>query len=140
MPTVTQSKILDHDVRTVYDQWTQFEEFPRFMESVDRIEQIDDKHLHWVASFSGSRHEWDAEITEQVPDQRVAWRSVDGKTNAGEVTFRSMDAGTTVITVQMDWEPEGLKEKVGGALGFDDHRVAGDLDRFERVLDERGDR
>ena len=141
MHTVTQSKVIDHDVHTVYNQWTQFEEFPRFMEGVERVDQLDDQHLHWVADFGGSRHEWDAEITEQVPDQRVAWRSTDGKTNAGEVSFRPADSGgKTEVTVAMQWEPEGMKEKLGGALGFDDRRVKGDLERLESLLDERGGR
>jgi uncharacterized membrane protein len=141
MHTVTESKVIDHDVRTVYNQWTQFEEFPRFMEGVERVDQLDDKRLHWVAEFGGSRHEWDAEITEQVPDQRVAWRSTDGKTNSGAVSFRPAESGgKTEVTVAMQWEPEGFKEKVGGALGFDDRRVKGDLERLESLLDERGGR
>jgi len=138
MPTATKSKVIDHDLRTVYNQWTQFEEFPRFMEGVDRVDQLDDRRLHWVASFGGNQHEWDAEITEQVPDQRIAWRSVDGKTNAGEVTFKPADENKTEVTVQMDWEPQGMKEKVAGALGFDDRQISSDLKRFEEVLDERG--
>jgi len=140
MPTATTKKVIDHDVHTVYNQWTQFEEFPRFMEGVDRVEQLDDRRLHWVASFGGSRHEWDAEITDQVPDQHVAWRSLDGKTNSGEVTFRPAEPGKTEVIVQMDWEPEGLKEKIGSALNFDDRRIKSDLDRFESLLDERGGR
>ena len=139
MTTVTETKVIDHDVRTVYNQWTQFEEFPRFMEGVERVEQLDDRRLHWVADFGGSRHEWDAEITEQVPDQRVAWRSIDGKTNRGQFSFRPADSGgKTEVTVLMDWEPEGIKEKIGGALGFDNRRVKQDLDRLESLLDERG--
>jgi uncharacterized membrane protein len=141
MPTVTETKVLDHDVHTVYNQWTQFEDFPRFMEGVERVDQLDDRRLHWVADFGGSTHEWDAEITEQVPDERVAWRSIDGKTNAGQVTFRPADSGgKTEVTVAMEWEPQGLKEKIGGALGFDDRRVKQDLERLESLLDERGGR
>lgn len=138
MPTVTETKVIGHDVRTVYDQWTQFEEFPRFMGGIERIDQLDDKRLHWVADFGGETHEWDAEITEQVPDQRIAWRSTDGKTNTGAVTFKAADTGSTEVTVEMEWEAEGLKEKVGGALGFDSRQVKQDLDRFEALLDERG--
>ena len=140
MPTVTETKVIDHDVHTVYNLWTQFVVFPRFMEGVLRVDQLDDRRLHWVAEFGGSRHEWDAEITEQVPDQRVAWRSIDGKTNRGEVTFRPADGSKTELTVEMDWEPEGVKEKIGGALGFDDRRVKKDLERLESLLDERGAR
>ena len=141
MPTATESKVIDHDVHTVYNQWTQFEDFPRFMEGIERVDQLDDRRLHWVADFGGSKHEWDAEITEQVPDERLAWRSIDGKTNAGQVTFRPADSGAkTELTVAMEWEPEGLKEKVGSALGFDDRRVKQDLERLESLLDERGGR
>jgi uncharacterized membrane protein len=138
MTTITESKIVDHDVQTVYNQWTQFEEFPRFMEGVERVEQLDDKRLHWVADFGGSTHEWDAEITEQVPDESIAWRSLDGKTNTGQVRFRPAERGKTEVTVEMGWEPEGIKEKVGGALGFDSRQIKGDLERFEEFLDERG--
>ncbi|MBK5116076.1 MAG: SRPBCC family protein [Thermoleophilia bacterium] len=138
MPTATESKVFDHDVHTVYNQWTQFEDFPRFMDGVERVEQLDDKRLHWVAEFGGSKHEWDAEITDQVPDQRIAWRSIDGKTNTGQVTFRPAESGKTEVTVEMGWEPEGLKEKIGGALGFDNRQIKGDLERLESVLDERG--
>jgi len=140
MPTITESKVIDHDVHTVYNQWTQFEDFPRFMEGVERVQQLDDRRLHWVADFGGSTHEWDAEITEQVPDQRIAWRSTDGKTNIGEVRFRPAETGKTEVTVEMGWEPEGLKEKIGGALGMDDRQIKSDLDRFESLLDERGGR
>jgi len=139
MPTITEKKVIDHDVHTVYNQWTQFEEFPRFMEGVQRVEQLDDRRLHWVASFGGSTHEWDAEITEQVPDQRIAWRSIDGKTNTGEVSFQPRD-GKTEVTVAMGWEPEGIKEKAGSTLGFDDRTVKKDLERLEELLDERGGR
>ena len=138
MATIEQSIEVGQPLRTVYNQWTQFEEFPRFMEGIERVEQLDDRRLHWVADFGGSRHEWDAEITEQVPDQRVAWRSTDGKTNAGEVSFRPAESGDkTEVTVLMQWEPEGLKEKVGGVLGFDDRRVKGDLERFKDLIESR---
>jgi uncharacterized membrane protein len=138
VPTISKTKVVDHDVHTVYNQWTQFEEFPRFMKGVERVEQLDDRRMHWVADFGGSQHEWDAEITEQVPDQRIAWRSTDGKTNTGQVSFRPAGADSTEVTLEMGWEPEGIKEKLGGALGFDDRQVASDLDRFEAMLHERG--
>jgi uncharacterized membrane protein len=140
MPTTTKSKKVDHDLHTVYNQWTQFEDFPRFMGGVERVDQLDDRRLHWVAEFGGERHEWDAEITDQVPDQRIAWRSSDGKFNSGAVTFSSTDDGGTEVTLEMAWEAEGLKEKIGGALGFDDRQVAQDLDRFEEFLHERAGR
>jgi uncharacterized membrane protein len=140
MPVINQTKTINHDLHTVYNQWTQFEEFPRFMKGVERVEQLDDRRLHWVADFGGSRHEWDAEITEQVPDQRISWRSIDGKTNTGTVAFRPAEPDKTEVTVAMSWEPEGVKEEIGGVLGFDDRRVKDDLNRFESLLDERGGR
>lgn len=139
MANVEQSIEVAVPVRTAYDQWTQFKEFPKFMEGIERIEQRDDTHLHWVANFGGETHEWDAEITEQEPDQRVAWRSTDGKTNAGVVTFHRIEDSRTRIMVQMDWEAEGLKEKVGGALGFDDRQLKGDLERFRDMVEAHGE-
>jgi uncharacterized membrane protein len=138
MPTIEESIDVAVPVRTAYDQWTQFEEFPRFMEGVEEIRQLDDTHVHWVASIGGTRHEWDAEITEQHPDERVAWRNVDGKENAGVVTFHRLGEGQTRIMVQLDWVPEGIKEKLGGALGADDRRVRGDLERFKELIEQRG--
>ncbi len=138
MSKVEESIELEVPVQTAYNQWTQFEEFPQFMEGIERIDQRDDTHLHWVAEFGGQTHEWDAEITEQDPDQRVAWSSTDGKTNAGVVTFHRIEDDRTRIMVQMDWEPEGLVEKVGGALGFDDRTIKGDLERFKELIETRG--
>jgi uncharacterized membrane protein len=138
MTTIEQSIEVAVPVSTAYNQWTQFEEFPRFMEGVEEIRQIDDRHLHWVAEFGGSRHEWDAEITEQRPDERVAWRNTGGKENAGVVTFHRLDDATSRIMVQMDFVPEGIKEKVGAALGAPDRRVKGDLERFKEMIEGRG--
>jgi uncharacterized membrane protein len=116
----------------------QFEEFPRFMDGVEEVRQVDDAHVHWVAEFGGSRHEWDAEITEQKPDERVAWRNTDGKDNAGVVTFHRLDDAHTRVMVQMDFVPEGVKEKLGDALGAPDRRVRGDLERFKELIESRG--
>ncbi len=138
MATIEQSIEVDVPVRTAYNQWTQFEEFPRFMEGVDAVHQLDDTRLHWVASFGGRRHEWDAEVTEQRPDERVAWRSTDGKANAGVVTFHRIDDDTTRLMVQIDYEPEGMLESLGGAVGMDDRRVKGDLERFKEMIESRG--
>src|SRR3712207_3302222 len=110
MPTIEKSVEVNVPLTTAYNQWTQFEEFPQFMDGIDEVRQLDDTHLHWVASFGGNRHEWDAEITEQRPDERVAWRSTEGKGNAGVVTFHRIDEGTTRVMVQMDWESEGVVE------------------------------
>jgi uncharacterized membrane protein len=139
MATIEESVEVAAPLRAVYDQWTQFEEFPRFMEGVEEVRQEDDTHLHWVAAFGGSRHEWDAEITEQKPDERVAWRNTDGKANAGVVTFHRLDDERTRVMVQMDFVPEGIKEKIGDALGAPDRRVQNDLQRFRELIEARGD-
>lgn len=138
MSTIEQSIEVDVPVQTAYNQWTQFETFPAFMDGVEEIRQTDDKHLHWVAEFGGSRHEWDAEITEQLPDERVAWRNTDGKENAGVVTFHKLGDARSKIMVQMDFVPEGIKEKLGSALGFDDRTVKGDLERFKELIEKHG--
>ena len=136
--TVEQSVEVQVPIERVYNQWTQFQEFPRFMEGVERIDQLDDRRLHWVASFGGETHEWDAEIVEQHPEERVAWRNVDGKDNAGVVTFHKIDQDTTRVMVQMDWAPEGIKERIGSALGADDRRIAADLERFREFIEHHG--
>jgi uncharacterized membrane protein len=125
-------------VRTAYNQWTQFEDFPKFMEGVKEVRQLDDQHVHWVAEIAGKQKEWDAEITEQIPDQRVAWRSVEGAPNAGVVEFRSVGADETEVRVRMDYEPEGVVENVGSALQAADVRVKGDLSRFKKFIESRG--
>jgi len=138
MATIEESIEVRVPVRTAYDQWTQFEEFPSFMEGVEEVRQLDDTHLRWRASVGGDTEEWDAEITEQQPDQRVAWRATKGKENAGLVTFQPLSADSTRVTVRMEWEDEGLLEKAGSALGFDSRRVQGDLDRFKELIESRG--
>jgi uncharacterized membrane protein len=138
MSTIEKSIEVHAPIGTVYNQWTQFEEFPRFMEGIDEVRQLDDTHLHWRASFGGSQHEWNAEITEQLPDERVAWRNTDGKDNAGVVTFHKLDDETTRVMVQMDFVPEGIKEKIGDALGAPDRRVQDDLERFKEMIESRG--
>jgi uncharacterized membrane protein len=138
MTKIEESIEVEVPVRAAYDQWTQFEEFPQFMEGIERVQQIDDTHLHWVAEIGGKREEWEAEITEQHPDHRVAWAATGGKGNAGVVTFHRIDDATTRIMVQLDWEPEGVTEHVGAALGMDDRRVQGDLKRFKELIESRG--
>ena len=138
MPTITESKVIDHDVHTVYNQWTQFEEFPRFMEGVEEIRQLDPTHTHWKTKVGGVAREFDAEITEQHPDERVAWASRTGPQQAGVVTFHRLQDDQTRVTVQLDWEPDNATEKVGSALNFDDRRVQGDLDRFKEFIESRG--
>lgn len=138
MATIEKSIDVHVPVSTAYDQWTQFEKFPEFMEGVKEVRQLDDTHLRWVAEIGGTVEEWDAEITEQHPDHRIAWRSTGGRENAGVVTFHRIDDDTTRIMLQMDWEPEGLKEKAGSALGIDERRIDGDLDRFREMIEARG--
>jgi uncharacterized membrane protein len=138
MASVVESIDVKVPVGTAYNQWTQFEEFPRFMEGVKSVSQIDDTHLRWVADVGGVEKEWDAEITEQHPDERVAWRATSGAENAGVVTFHRIDDETTRVTLQMDVDPEGLVENIGTALGFLERRVEGDLDRFKEYIESRG--
>jgi uncharacterized membrane protein len=138
MPTIEESIDVQVPVSTAYNQWTQFEEFPQFMDGVRQVRQQDDTHLHWVAEIGGKEHEWDAEITEQRPDERVAWKAVEGKGNAGVVTFHRLSDEETRVTVQMDYETEGLMETLGSALGSDDRRVRGDLERFKELVESRG--
>jgi uncharacterized membrane protein len=136
--TIEQSIDVDVPVRTAYNQWTQFEEFPEFMQGVEYVHQIDDTHLGWKAEIGGVSHEWEAEITEQRPDERIAWKSTDGKGISGVVTFHRLGEDNTRIMVQFDWEPEGLVESTGSALGFDERRVQGDLERFKQLVESRG--
>jgi uncharacterized membrane protein len=139
MPTtVEQSVDVNVPVRTAYNQWTQFEEFPQFMEAVEDVRQIDDTHLRWKVKSGGTSHEWEAEITEQRPDERIAWTSRSGKGNSGVVTFHRLDPDTTRIMVQLEWEPEGAKEQAGSALGLDDRSVKGDLERFKQLIEGQG--
>ena len=137
MSTITESIDVRVPVRTAYNQWTQFEEFPRFMEAVERVEQLDDKRLHWVAKVGGKKEEWDARITEQTPDQRVAWKATSGASNAGVVTFHRLDDNTTRVTVQMDIEPQGPIEKLGDAVGVPERQVKADLERFKKFIESR---
>jgi uncharacterized membrane protein len=138
MPQVQQQVDVDVPVRTAYDQWTQFETFPQFMEGVEEIRQIDDTHTHWRTKIGGVEREFDTVITEQHPDERVAWKSTDGTTHAGVVTFHRLADSKTRLNVQIDWEPEGLVEKAGAVVGADDRRVKGDLERFKAFIEERG--
>lgn len=137
MATIERSVEVQVPLSTAYNQWTQFEEFPSFMDNVEEVRQLDDTHLHWVAQIGGQRHEWDAEVTEQKPDERVAWRNTGGKQNAGVVTFHRIDDTTTRVMVQLDYVPEGILEKLGDAIGAPDRRVEGDLARFKEMIESR---
>jgi|SRR5215203_673508 len=138
MATIEESIEVGVPVRTAYNQWTQFEEFPKFMDGVDEVRQLDDAHLHWRVSHGGKTHEFTTKITEQHPDHRVAWATEDGKSQAGVVTFHRLDDDRTKIMVQMDWEPEGMLEALGSAVGSDDRRVKSDLEKFKEMIESRG--
>jgi uncharacterized membrane protein len=138
MASIEKSINVDVPVRTAYNQWTQFEEFPRFMEGVKEVQQLDDTHLHWVAQVSGKAEEWDARITEQRPDERIAWTAERGAYNAGVVTFHRLGDDQTRVMLQIEYEPDGVVENVGDMLGFVSRRVEGDLHRFKDFIEERG--
>ncbi|MGY2078942.1 SRPBCC family protein [Modestobacter sp. SYSU DS0657] len=139
MATVEKSIDVDVPIRTAYDQWTQFESFPQFMNGVERITQLDDRHTHWVTKIGGVERQFDAEITEQHPEERVAWKSTDGEAkHAGVVTFHKISDNTTRVMVQLDWEPEGVVEKVGAAVGVDDRQISADVKRFKEFIESRG--
>lgn len=133
-------KIIDVDrpLRTVYNQWTQFETFPQFIAGVKEVQQIDDTHVHWRAEVRGKEVEWDAEITEQDPDKRISWKSVSGAHNAGTVRFESLGANRTRVRLVMAYEPEGAVEKLGDALGFLERQVRTSLAQFKRFIEARG--
>ncbi|HSJ50976.1 MAG TPA: SRPBCC family protein [Actinomycetota bacterium] len=139
MKTIERSVEVDVPVRTAYNQWTQFEEFPRFMGGVESVAQITDSQLHWVAEIGGKRKEWDARITEQVPDQVIAWEGFGDPDNRGRVFFEPADGGErTRVSVAVDYEPEGALEKTGDALGMVERRVRNDLERFKQFIETRG--
>ena len=138
MSTITEIVDVEVPVSTAYNQWTQFEEFPRFMEGVEQVRQMTDTKLHWVAEIAGQKREWDAEITEQTPDQRIAWRSVDGATNSGVVTFHRLAEGRSKVMLQLEFEPEGIVEKAGDKLGVVKTRTKADLNRFKEFIESQG--
>jgi uncharacterized membrane protein len=138
MARVEESIEVNVPVSTAYNQWTQFEEFPKFMEGVESVKQIDDTHLRWVAEIGGKRHEWEAEITEQKPDRKIAWRAVDGDYNSGTVMFEPVSDNETRVNVVIEHETEGMVESLGSALGADSRRVKGDLERFKDLVESRG--
>ena len=138
MASIQESIDVQVPVSTAYNQWTQFEEFPRFMEGVKSVTQLDDTHLRWVAEAGGQEHEWTAEISEQRPDERVAWKAIEGHGNSGVVTFHRLGESESRVTVQMEHETEGMMEALGSALGADSRRVQGDLERFKELIESRG--
>jgi uncharacterized membrane protein len=137
--TVEEQIEVDVPVSTAYNQWTQFEEFPKFMEGVERVEQLDDTLLHWVGNIAGKRAEWDAKILEQEPDRKISWRSVGGKPTEGTVLFEPAGPSKTKVRLQMRYQPEGIREKVGSVAGLDKRRIRGDLERFQELVEGRGE-
>ncbi len=138
MSTVEKSVEVDVPVSTAYNQWTQFESFPQFMDGVERIDQLSPTKTHWVTRIAGVQREFDAEITEQHPDERVAWTTENGTHQAGVVTFHRISDTTTRVTLQLDHEPQGLVEKAGDALGIIQRRIRGDLANFKKFIEARG--
>ena len=138
MDTVEKSIVVNVPVGTAYNQWTQFEEFPEFMASVQEVRQVDDTHLHWRAIVAGKPQEWDAEITEQIPDKRIAWRSTGGVHNAGVVSFHKLSDSRCRVMLQMEYQPQSLGEKVGDALGGVKLTAKGNLKRFKKLVEKRG--
>jgi uncharacterized membrane protein len=125
-------------VTTAYNQWSQFEDFPQFMEGVEEVKQLDDTSLHWKAQIGGQAREWDAKISEQTPDQRIAWTAVDGPYTSGVVTFHKLTDNSSRVTLQMEFEPEGFKEKAADVMGIIRGRVKGDMNRFKDFIEQRG--
>lgn len=138
MSTIEKSIEVNVPVRTAYNQWTQFEEFPRFMEGVKEVKQLDDRQLHWKSEISGLEKEWDAEIIEQTPDQRIAWTSRGGFMNGGVVTFYRLSDARSMVMLQMWYDPQGFLENTGDALGVVSSRIQGDLERFKEFIEQRG--
>ena len=137
MQKIEKSIEVERPLSTVYNQWTQFEEFPRFMKGVKKVTQLDDTRLHWEAEIAGQDKQWDARITEQVPDQCVAWQSERGEYNCGAVNFTPVGPNCTRISLQLMYDPEGFVETTGDALGFVSSRIEGDLERFKDFIENR---
>ncbi len=135
---VEKSIEVDVPVSTAYGQWTQFEDFPHFMGGVKEVRQLDDRRLHWVAEIAGVRREWEASVLEQVPDQKVAWAATSGATNAGAVRFEPAGAGSTIVHLTLEYEPEGVVEQAGDKLGIVDRQVQSDLERFKKLIEDQG--
>lgn len=137
MPSIKKDIVVDVPVKIAYDQWTQFESFPQFMDGVKEVVQLDEKTLRWRAKVGGEEKEWEAEITDQVPDRHIAWRSTTGAPNAGSVMFDAAGGDKTRVSLELSYEPQDAKEKVGDALGVVDRRVDGDLKRFKEFIETR---
>ena len=138
MAEVKESIEVNVPVSTAYNQWTQFEEFPRFMDNVESVTQLDDTHLRWIAEIGNKREEWKAEITHQEPDKVIAWRAIEGRENSGRIEFEQLGPDRTRIDVTMTWEPEGFVEAAADKVGVSDRAVKVDLERFKDLIESRG--
>jgi len=138
MSVIEKSIEVNCPVHTAYNQWTQFEDFPKFMEGVKQVSQLDDTHMHWRAEVGGKEKEWDCEITEQIPDERIAWRSTSGTPNEGIVTFIPIGVDKTMVNLKMSYQPEGMTENIGDMAALPERRVEGDMQRFKEFLESRG--
>lgn len=138
MSIIEKSIELNVPVTTAYNQWTQFEDFPRFMEGVEQVRQVDDKHVHWKASIGGKQKEWRSIITEQIPDQRIAWTTEEGAKNRGSITFSKISNDRSKLHLRLEYEPEGAIEHTGDVVGVVSGRVEGDLQRFKEFIESRG--
>jgi uncharacterized membrane protein len=136
--TIKETIEVNVPVSTAYNQWTQFADFPKFMDGVKSVEQLGDTHLRWVAEVGGQSRDWQAEIVEQVPEQRIAWRATDGDGPNGLVSFEPLGEDTTLVTVEMSYEPEGMKEQLGAKVGLDSRQVKEDLNRFKELVETMG--
>ncbi|MDB6055352.1 MAG: Cyclase/dehydrase [Verrucomicrobiales bacterium] len=138
METIEKTVEVAVPLSTAYNQWTQFEEFPKFMEGIESVTQLDDKRLRWKARIGGHEKEWTAEIFEQIPDRRIAWRSTSGAMNSGMVNFTALNASSTRVALKLNYDPEGAVENLADALGLVSARVGGDLERFKKFIEQRG--
>lgn len=138
MQTVTKAVEVEVPVSVAYNQWTQFEKFPEFMSGVENVRQIDDTTLHFATKVGGVRREYDARITEQIPDSVISWESTEAPRNAGTVRFDNLGPAHCGVSVTLEWEPEGLLEKAGAALSADEMQVAADLEKFKEFIEDRG--
>ena len=138
MERIQKSCEVNRPLHQVYNQWTQFEDFPKFMEGVKEVRQLDDQRLHWVAEIAGKEKQWTARIAEQIPDHRIAWQSESGEYTSGIVNFESLDPNRTLVTLEMMYDPKGFVENTGDALGVVSRRVSNDLEHFKEFIENRG--
>ncbi|WP_026874701.1 SRPBCC family protein [Jiangella gansuensis] len=138
MSTATKSVDVNVPISTAYNQWTQFEEFPKFMQDVESIRQLDDRHLHWTVKIAGVKREFDTEITEQHPEERIAWHATGGVDQGGVVTFHKLDETTTRVTLQLEMEPEGMVETIGEKAGMVSRAAEQDMEAFKKFIEARG--